>query len=151
MDNTQQEQEDTQLGTRENCIYAINTFVNQDGFKVEKHVPIEGAESDKSFYGYYLVNTEMGPLERYFKYKNEATIEECFDSFKELAEEDAKNLSQAMQREAERQEKGDRGAPPPEVRSAPQTRPAPMEEPPQVSPPPVDRDTEVLDAEGLPI
>jgi len=138
-------------GAREKRIYKIDTFVNQDGFKIEEHRLTDDAASPPQFYGFYLVNTEIGPIDRYFKFKNEATVEECFDSFKEMAEEDAKNLSQAMQREAERQEKGDRGAPPPEVRSAPQTRPAPMEEPPQVSPPPVDRDTEVLDAEGLPI
>jgi len=150
MDNTQPRQ-DAQLGTREKCIYALTTFVNQDGFKVEKHVPVEGSEADKSFYGFYLVNTEMGPIDRYFKFKNETTVEECFDSFKEMAEADAKNLAAAMEREAQRMDREEQGTPPPEAKSAPHTTPARAEEPPQGSQLPVDGDTEVLDKEGLPI
>ena len=142
MDNTQ----DSQMGTRDKCIYALTTFVNQDGFKVEKHVPTEGTESDRSFYGFYLVNTEMGPLDRYFKFKNEATVEECFDNFKELAEADAKNLAEAMKREAERLEKEEQGFPPSQSNS-----PSPPQESPQDSSLPIDRDTEVVDSEGIPI
>ena len=130
---------DAQLGTREKRIYTINTYVNQDGFKVEKHVPMDGDEKDRTFYGFYLVNTEIGPIDRYFKFHEETDVEECFENFKPMAEADAKKLADTMKAEAERLDAEadasvDAAVPPPPG-SEPQT----------------ERDTEVLDSEGCPI
>ena len=97
MDNN--EQNSPFEGARDKCIYILQTFVNQDGFKVEEHKPIDDKEAIPQFYGFYLINTEMGPVDRYFKFKNKSTIDECFDNFKELAEEDAKILAGEMKRQ----------------------------------------------------
>jgi hypothetical protein len=97
MDN-KQEQSDFE-GARDKCIYTIRTFVNQDGFKVEKHRPVDDKEAPANFYGFYLINTEMGPIDRYFKFKKESNIDDCFDNFRSLAEEDAKALAAEMKQQ----------------------------------------------------
>ena len=130
---------DAQLGTREKRIYTINTYVNEDGFKIEEHRLTDDAASPPQFYGFYLVNTEIGPIDRYFKFHDEADVEECFENFKTMAEADAKKLADAMKAEAERLDT-----------EADASVDAAMA-PPPVSEPQTERDTEVLDSEGCPI
>ena len=91
MDNN--EEMDAFQGARDKCIYSLKTFVNQDGFKVEEHCPIDDKEASAQFFGFYLINTEMGPIDRYFKFTDQSTVDECFDNFRPLAEEDAKALA----------------------------------------------------------
>ena len=89
-------------GTREKCIYTLKTFVNQDGFKIEEHTPLNPKDGVAQFYGFYLVNTEVGPIDRYFKFEDGDTVEDCFDNFRVLAEKDAENLAAAMREESKR-------------------------------------------------
>ena len=109
-------------GAREKRIYKIDTFVNQDGFKIEEHQLKDDTASPPQFYGFYLVNTEIGPIDRYFKFKNETSVEECFDVFRILAEKDAEKLATDMKAEAQRLEsleaggaEGPERAPPPTI------------------------------------
>tara|TARA_R110000824_G_scaffold388092_1_gene583544 strand:- start:4735 stop:5172 length:438 start_codon:yes stop_codon:yes gene_type:complete len=91
-------------GAKETNIYKVNTFVNQDGFKIEEHVGTIDESVPSQYYGFYLVNTEIGPIDRYFKFKGQSDLTECFDNFKTLAEEDAERLAEAMKKESEAME-----------------------------------------------
>mgnify|MGYP003658150079 CR=1 FL=1 len=97
MDNT--ENMDLE-GTREKCIYTIDTFVNEDGFKVEEHTPVNPKGGPPQFYGFYLVNTDIGPIDRYFRFEKQTLLEDCFDEFRTLAESDAELLANAMKEES---------------------------------------------------
>jgi len=97
-------------GAREKRIYKIDTFVNQDGFKIEEHRLTDDAASPPQFYGFYLVNTEIGPIDRYFKFKDQSGVEECFDAFRAMAEADAEKLAKDMKAEAQRLESLEAGA-----------------------------------------
>tara|TARA_R110000824_G_scaffold7349_3_gene33064 strand:+ start:1372 stop:1815 length:444 start_codon:yes stop_codon:yes gene_type:complete len=135
-------------GTREKCIYTLKTFVNQDGFKIEEHTPINENDGSTQFYGFYLVNTEIGPIDRYFRFEDHSKVEDCFDNFRALAETDAENLAEAMKRESEMldaqsQAEADSLAAP---HSPPPTLGAP-DEPPT----PEGADTQVYDEKGFPI
>ena len=68
----------TPQGAREKRIYKIDTFVNQDGFKIEEHHLVDDTSAPPQFYGFYLVNTEIGPIDRYFKFKDQLSVDECF-------------------------------------------------------------------------
>ena len=97
-------------GAREKRIYKIDTFVNQDGFKIEEHRLTDDASSPPQLYGFYLVNTEIGPIDRYFKFKDQSGVEECFDAFRAMAEADAEKLAKDMKAEAQRLESLEAGA-----------------------------------------
>tara|TARA_R110000824_G_scaffold356208_1_gene543409 strand:- start:1560 stop:1973 length:414 start_codon:yes stop_codon:yes gene_type:complete len=125
-------------GTREKCIYSLRTFVNEDGFKIEEHTPVDEKDGVPQFYGFYLVNTEIGPIDRYFRFGNQTNVADCFDSFRVLAEQDAEQLSQAMKKESEMLDaQADAAIPPPPPESQ-------MPSPPQPN-------TELLDENGFPI
>tara|TARA_R110002051_G_scaffold201507_1_gene268275 strand:+ start:4050 stop:4472 length:423 start_codon:yes stop_codon:yes gene_type:complete len=139
MDN-KQEQSDFE-GARDKCIYAIRTFVNQDGFKVEKHKPVDDKGAPSNYYGFYLINTEMGPIDRYFKFHKESNIDDCFDNFRPLAEEDAKALAAEMKEQHELAQQQEA------VENQAVDQPPPSD---ALSGPP-DPDTHLLDEDGSPV
>ena len=120
-------------GAREKRIYKIDTFVNQDGFKIEEHHLVDDGAAPPQFYGFYLVNTEIGPIDRYFKFKDQSSIEECFDAFRTMAEADAEKLANDMKAEAQRLESLEAGAAEGPERGPPATI-APEEDGPQKMP-----------------
>tara|TARA_R110000824_G_scaffold93267_2_gene225704 strand:- start:2111 stop:2548 length:438 start_codon:yes stop_codon:yes gene_type:complete len=101
----------TPQGAREKRIYKIDTFVNQDGFKIEEHHLVDDTSAPPQFYGFYLVNTEIGPIDRYFKFKDQLSVDECFEAFRTMAEADAEKLAKDMKAEAQRLESLEAGAP----------------------------------------
>ena len=127
-------------GARDKCIYRLNTFVNQDGFKVEEHAPLDDKEAPPQFYGFYLINTEMGPIDRYFKFKEQSTIDECFENFKSLAEEDAKTLAAEMKRQNEIQQQ-----------TSTENERAAQQFPTDGLSAPPEPDTQLLDEQGAPL
>ena len=71
-------------------------------------------------------------MDRYFKFNEESTIEECFDNFKSMAEEDAAALASEMKRQYEMEQEQ-----------------AAIDEESETLPP--EPDTQLLDETGSPI
>lgn len=76
----------------ENKISEVKTYMDEEGRMVAGHYPING--SDPSFLGSFMVQTNMGPIRMNIEFPEDSTLQECFDSFDELAKktlEDAQN------------------------------------------------------------
>ena len=83
-------------------IYRIVEFTNAEGFKIIEHRPVltEGKKDDgtpSQFYGMYVVETDFGPLDRFFTFEPNWSLQDCFDNFKSFAQEDVEVLSKKIQ------------------------------------------------------
>jgi len=65
-------------------ISEIKNYTDGEGRTIMGHYPIDGASP--SFFGAFMVGTNMGPVRMSMDFPNTCDINDCFDMFDELAE-----------------------------------------------------------------
>ena len=90
----------------DNKIYQILEFTNAEGFKILEHREVitgdaTPTEKESQFYGMYVVETDFGPLDRYFTFEAGWSLQDSFDNFKSFAQEDVEVLSKKIQEHKE--------------------------------------------------